>query len=248
MQQPKKRSTRAIKRIVAQLNRVILSWGEGQRIKKDSLFISNKLPPLYQIMVYQGEAILLQRFFGQIRKRIAIEQSHQDYLQFWHHCTEQHGFILDFISRTAWLSVLQINTAIRPLSNAEAKSLYCILLAVIAEHQPNLLSMACDEIFVHLYKQQFPEQGKESKTQAIEQLRHKLRHQLRHLTQSPCEIRESFVQHSEQVDFSLLYRVQANANWRLLVQVQRPRLKTARLVAYQQALAHDLSQILHNHA
>lgn len=235
---------RMLKRIVQHINTTILAWSEHQKLKTDGLFASNSLPPLYQVMAYKGEAILLERFFGIIRQRIGIDMSHRDYLQFWQHCTEEHGFLLDFISRTEWLKVLQINTNLQRMTHAQAKSLYCILLAVIAERSPQQLSLACDELFIHLYKQQFPESVAEKKTTNSDQLRHKLSHQIRSLTHKPCEIKESFQQEEQLVNFSLLYRVDKKQHWQTLITVERPRLKTARLFAYQSLLESDLNQIL----
>lgn len=235
---------RTLKRIVQQVNTTILAWSEHQKPKTDGIFASGSLPPLYQIMAYKGEAILLGRFFGVVRQQIGIEMSHRDYLKFWQHCTEEHGFLLDFISRTEWLKVLQINTNLQRMTNAQAKSLYCILLAVIDERSPQQLSLACDEVFIHLYKQQFPESISKKKITNSDQLRHKLAHQIRSITNKPCEIKESFQQEEQSVIFNLLYRVDKKQHWQTLITVERPRLKTARLFAYQSLLESDLNQIL----
>lgn len=235
-----------LKRLINQANTIILAWGDNARIKTNGMFASSELPPLYQMMAYQGEAILLGRFFGGIRERIGIEMSPQDYLKFWRHSTEDNGFILDFISRTEWLTVLKINTSLEPISNEQAKQLYCILLAVVAERSPDKLSLVCDDFFIHLYQQQFPETVNPRKDTSTDQLRHKLTHKLRRLTNLPCEVKESFVQSEHSVSFSLRYRTSKKSTWQTLITLERPRLKTARLSAYDTLLEGELEKVLAN--
>lgn len=234
-----------LKRLVAQANTIILAWSHSERIKKDSYLDGHHLPPLYQVMAYQGEAILLDRFFGVIRQKIGINTSHQEYLKFWEHSTQNHGFILDFISRSEWLRVLQISPD-SVITNAQAKTLYCIFLAVVAERSPDKLSLVCDDFFIHLYQQQFPENAHEAKDTSTDQLRHKLTYKLRRLKNLPCEVKESFVQTEHNVTFSLRYRDSKKDTWCTLITLERPRLKTARLAAYEALLEGGLEKVLAN--
>ena len=50
-------------------------------------------------------------------------------------------------------------------------------------------------------------------------------------------VRESFQPQGDQVRLALLFKTQAENQWRTLVEVERPRLKTARHAAYDAALA-----------
>lgn len=234
----------ALKKIIDQANSIILAWGDNARIKSDGIFVGNALPPLYQIMAYQGEAILLGRFFGIIRQKIGIETDHQDYLKFWRHSIYEVGFLLDFISRTQWLTVLQINTAVQPLTNEQVKMLYCILLAVVAERSPAKIGVVCDDFFLYLYKQQFPSESTERKATTTDQLRHKLTHKLRRLRNLPCEVKESFTQEPNKVVFTLLYRDDNKSRYKPLITLDRPRLKTARLAAYETLLDGDLQSYI----
>ena len=49
-------------------------------------------------------------------------------------------------------------------------------------------------------------------------------------------LKESFTQTPEAVHFTLLWRISQHGPWQHLQQVERPRLKTARLLAYGDAL------------
>jgi hypothetical protein len=55
-------SKRALKRIIKQIDTVILAWaGDNPQRKSYKVGGAKHLPPLYEVMALQGEAILLQR-------------------------------------------------------------------------------------------------------------------------------------------------------------------------------------------
>lgn len=242
----KTNSKRTLKRLVEKVNTVIMAWGSEGRHKRHKFGETTTLPPLYQVMAYQGEAILLGRFFGVVRERIGMEMEHGAYLAFYEQAVEDGGYLLDFISRTQWLSIISGDTSLPEVGRAQAKQLYCILLAVIQERSPAMVQVACDELFLHLYKQQFPSESNTAKSTNSDQLRHKLVHKLRKITNLPCEVKESFSQDEDKVVFTLLYRKDKSSRYQPLISVERPRLKTARLSAYQTLLDDDkLAEKLH---
>ncbi|STZ55770.1 Uncharacterised protein [Moraxella lacunata] len=235
----KTNSKRRLKRLIERVNTVIMAWGSETRPKRHKFGETTALPPLYQVMAYQGEAILLQRFFGVLRERLGMDMEHRAYLAFYEQAVEHGGFLLDFISRTEWLTIVSGDTSLPNITKHQAKQLYCILLAAISERSPAMISVACDELFIHLYKQQFPSQTTTERHTTTDQLRHKLTNKLRKITHTPCQIKESFHQDDDKVVFCLMYRKDDRSRYEPLISLERPRLKTARLSAYQTLLDDD---------
>ena len=60
--------------------------------------------------------------------------------------------------------------------------------------------------------------------------------QLRQLHKKPVEVKESFIEQEQQIVFSLKFRCQEYELWQTLLTLERPRLKAARIAAYEQAL------------
>lgn len=245
----RKSNKRALKRIVEQINTIILAWsGDNPKRKSYKVGGADGLPPYYELMAIKGEGILIERFFTQLPKRIGMDIPPQQWLEFWHTHVNQGGILLDFIQRTQWLTVLSKGAELPNIDKSSAKALYCVLLAVLQERSPSVLALAVDDYFLHLWKQRFPSESTPlSHKDDLQQLRHKLNHRLRRLRSLPCESKESFVQQGDMVSFKLLFRDGKNQPWQTLIQLERPRLKTARLTAYEQVLQEGaLEKILHN--
>jgi hypothetical protein len=130
--------------------------------------------------------------------------------------------------------------ALVPLSaHQEARKLYTLLLDALNTQAPELLPWAVEGYFWHCWRQQFPavptapaDKGKTS----AEVQRERLLRALRRQHGNAVEIKESFTQSDEVVRFGLLWRAGPHAPWQtLLPEVERPRLKTARAVAYEAA-------------
>lgn len=240
---------RAIKRIAEQINTTLLLWlDENPQAKHYKINGQGKLPPLYQIMAYQGQAILQQRFFGDLRKRIGMEVSHQQWLQFYEQYVEQSGHIQDFISRTHWFKLLNQASPLPEIDSVYSKQFYFILLALLQERSPELLVVAVDHLFLHFWKQQFPESGQTTVSLDSSQLKHKLRSRLSRHFSLACEVKESFTQQENLTNFKLLYRTAPSTPWKVLIELERPRLKTARITAYQMLLEDgELERILDDH-
>lgn len=228
---------RKLKRIIEKIDTTILAWADNTRIVKPfKVGTANHLPPLYQVMAYKGEAILLERFFGVVRARLGVAVSDEHWLMFYNDVVLSGGYVLDFISRCHWLSVLSQGAPLPEIGTSEARQLYCILLAVLSENNPEKISLAVDEYFIHIWKQRFPSDVTTQKSSDTSQLKHKLTLKIRRLRSLPCEVKESFVQSEGVVTFRLLYRDGKHEPWQELTVMERPRLKLARLAAYEYLL------------
>lgn len=232
-----KASSRALKAIIYQLQIVIGAWQHQQPFKRWTIGASQELPPLYQIAALRGEGILLNRFFGSVLQQTRMEVNPIDWLGFWQDTVIDGGFLTDFINRLGWLKVLAASSDVPELTPHTARQYYCILLDALAQHHPHLLDNAVDDYFLHLWRQRFPVQATNSKTQsASEQLRHRLTAQLRQSYKKPVEVKESFIEQHQQIVFSLKFRCQEDELWQTLLTLERSRLKAARIAAYEQAL------------
>lgn len=199
------------------------SWADGRQSP----------PPLYQVMAYQGQGIFLTRFFGVLRSKVGLEVSDTHWLAFYQECVLSGGFVLDLINRCHWLQVLSQGAALPAVDSKQALWLYYILVAVLAQRNPDRLALAIDDYFLHIWRQRFPADVSLTQKHDTSQLKHKLVHRLRRLRSLPCEVKESFVQAENMVHFRLLYREDKKSAWQTLIQIERPRLKSARLAAYE---------------
>lgn len=226
-----------LKRIIEKIDTTILAWANNTRIVKPfKVGTTTRLPPLYQVMTYKGEAIFLERFFGVVRARLGVEVSDEHWLLFYNDVVLSGGYLLDFISRCHWLFVLSQGAPLPKIGTSEARQLYYILLAVLSENNPEKISLAVDEYFIHIWKQRFPSDTATSKSSDTSQLKHRLTLKLRRMRSLPCEVKESFVQSEGVVTFRLLYRDDKHKPWQELTVMERPRLKLARLSAYEYLL------------
>ncbi len=232
-----KASSKALKNIIHQLTIIIGTWQQQQPFKRWAIGASHELPPFYQIAALRGDGILLNRFFGSVLQQTRIEISPTDWLIFWQDTVIDGGFLTDLLSRIGWLKVLATSSDIPELTPHTARQYYCILLDALSQHHPHLLDNVVDDYFLHLWRQRFPVQTTTSKTQsASEQLRHRLTAQLRQSYKKPVEVKESFIEQHQQIVFSLKFRCQEDELWQTLLTLERPRLKAARIAAYEQAL------------
>ena len=232
-----KASSHALKNITHQLAVTIGAWQGQQTFKRWAIGANHELPPFYQIAALRGDGILLSRFFGSVLQQTRMDINPVDWLSFWQDSVVNGGFLMDLLSRIGWLQVLAASSDIPELTPHTARQYYCILLDALAQHHPHLLDNAVDDYFLHLWRQRFPVQAITSKTQtASEQLRHKLTVQLRQLHKKPVEVKESFIEQEQQIVFSLKFRCQEYELWQTLLTLERPRLKAARIAAYEQAL------------
>lgn len=240
-----KASAFALKSIIHQVRQSLTGWAGTAQGKRYGFGVGSELPPLYQVAALRGEAILLQRFFGEIRAQTALTVDDSVWLNFWHDTVQDGGFLIDFISRVGWLALLSKSTDLPSLNAATAKLYYCLLLDQLQTHQPELVAVALDDYMLHLWRQRFPSvaAAQSALLTPSEQLKQQLKLKLRQQHHQTVELKESFVQQETQVRFSLRYRLATNLPWHTLIELERPRLKSARLAAYEQALKHDTTAI-----
>ena len=227
-------------------------------------------PALLQVAALRGEAVLRQRFFGAFIDKLPTQTEPAQALAYWQRFVEDGRHLHDLVQRVGLGAAVRAEAAIT-VSDTSAgpysRALYCALLdqldtasrstAADAGTCARLASLACEAFFTQLWLQQFPQapsavsaQGKD-----IEALRQRLQVALQRKhkntgkdTKGGASYRESFrtITQADGVDlirFSLLAKL-GNAPWHSLVEVERPRLKTAKLpncqtaklAAYQAAL------------
>jgi hypothetical protein len=231
-----KASAHALKSILFQLQQAIVGWSATSHGKRFGFIADAPLPPLYQVSALRGEAILLGRFFGDVRQGTAADIPDQLWLEFWQQVIEEGGHLFNLISRIGWLDLLNQGATLPTLHPSTAKSYYCMLLDWLSIQAPHLLHLALDDYMLHLWRQQFPAQAQVSGRTQVEQSRHQLEVMLRQVYQQPVALRESFQQHEDRVLFGLYLKPIDQNDWKCLLELERPRLKSARTAAYTQAM------------
>ena len=196
------------------------------------------MPAPFMLAAIRGEGVLRERFFGYFITRLPIKLDAEQQLTLWDRLIENGGHINDWVQRLGVAQALRREAPLPEKNQHETRQLYALLLHALAEEQPHLLPLAADGFFYHLWRQQFPAQAtsQQVKTQAAT-LREQLTRALRKSHKQAVTVRESFRQQDNEVCFTLLCKIANNPNWQTLVEVKRPRLKTARRAAYDAALA-----------
>ena len=241
-------SRNSLKALAYPIHQFLSGWGAREKPGAPKLDPKGEatLPAPYELASLRGEGILRARFFGQFMARLPVELDAAQQIAAWHSLVEDGGHI------TAWVQRLGIAKALRreavvPLhAGHEARKLYTLLLDALHHQAPELLPWAVEGYFWHCWKQQFPttpataadHPGKTN----TEVQRERLLRTLRKQHGNAVEIKESFTQTEQAVRFGLLWRPSAHAPWQtLLPEIERPRLKTARAVAYSAAADLDFA-------
>lgn len=232
-------SHNSLKALAHPIQRFLSAWG-AQRPSR-AVSDGSALPAPYELAALRGEGVLRNRFFNELVAKIPVTLGDAEQVQLWHDLVEDGGYI------TAWVQRLGINKAIRrevaaPESlAAESRKLYTLLLDALSQQAPELLPWAVEAYFWHVWKSRFPAAPTnstatpKSDTTSADALRDKLLRRLRKRYAEPVELKESFEQTEQLVQFALLVKRQSVGKWEELVRLERPRLKTARLAAYGQA-------------
>ena len=231
-------SRNSLKALAHPLQTFIGGWGAGQRVSGSEN--STGLPAPYALAALRGEAVLRQRFFGQLMAKLPVALTADQQVALWHGLVESGGHI------TAWVQRLGVTTALRreaalPANAAqESRALYCMLLDALAAQAPGLLPAAVEGYFWHVWRAQFPTTPPPAKPPATraEVLRERLLRALRKHYQEAVAVKESFHEEPDQVRFAIWMKRPSLGQWEEIAQLDRPRLNTARLAAYGLALAH----------
>jgi hypothetical protein len=234
-------SKNSLKALAHPLQQFLSGWGAREKpsAPKPNATGHAPLPAPYELAALRGEGILHDRFFNAFMAKLPVTLEASQQIATWQTLVEDGGHI------TAWVERLGIAKALRrealvPLNTSqEARKLYTLLLDALNAQAPELLPWAAEGYFWHCWKQQFPDapaKQKETSKTSVEIQRERLERALRKKHGNGVELKESFTQTPENVNFTLLWRTGQHESWQTLHQVERPRLKTARLVAYGEAM------------
>ena len=226
-----KASTGSLKYIVAMVSRFVQGWGSlhGKIYHSRN---STDWPPPYKLAILRGEAILRLRFFDGFIPSIGIIFSDEQKIAAWDSLVLKSTILEDFVNRIGIASHLKREAALSNDASDEKLNLFFMLCAAIHEQEPALLEIAVDQFMLYQWKQQFQGIVAKDKKLSHQQLRDKLLLRLRKQLGASAEIKESFVQAVDSVDFKILARGSAGEPWRELVFIVRPRLATARQAAF----------------
>lgn len=231
-------SRNSLKALAHPLQQFLAGWGAQDRPARAE-GIGVAWPAPYELAALRGEGILRERFFRDFMAKLPVQLEAEQQIALWRDFVEDGGHI------TAWVQRLGIAQALRreavvPADIAqESRKLYCLLLDALNTQSPEQLYSAVEGYFWHLWRSRFPEtssaEAKPGSTQA-EVLRERLIRALRRRHGENVEIKESFRENGEVVTFDLLAKRPSETRWEELLSLERPRLKTARLAAYEAAL------------
>jgi hypothetical protein len=239
-------SKNSLKALAHPIQQFLSSWGAREKPSTPKINGAelNRLPVPYELAALRGEGILRDRFFNQFMAKLPVALDASQQIAAWHTLVEGGGHI------TAWVERLCIAKALRreallPLLNPadaslENRKLYTLLLDTLHTQAPELLPWAFEGYFWHCWKQQFPSendhQGSDPNKTNITVMCERLERALRKQYGNGVELKESFTQETTTVHFVVLWRTTPHAPWQTLHQLERPRLKTARLAAYSEAI------------
>lgn len=233
-------SKNSLKALAHPLQQFLSGWGAHEKpsAPKPNATGHAPLPAPYELAALRGEGILRDRFFNAFMAKLPVTLEPSQQIATWQSLVEDGGHI------TAWVERLGIAKALRrealvPLNTSqEARKLYTLFLDALSAQAPELLPWAVEGYFWHCWKQQFPDSPAKvdgDNKASVEVQRERLLRALRKQHGNGVELKESFTQTPETVHFTLLWRNSLHEPWQTLHQVERPRLKTARTMAYGKA-------------
>lgn len=232
-------SRNSLKALAYPLRQFLAGWGTRERPARAE-GTGTALPAPYELAALRGEGHLRGRFFGPFMARLPVELDAEQQLAAWQSLVEDGGYVTTWAQRLGIAKALR-REAIVPIDiNREARRLYCLLIDALAQQAPDLLPWAVEGYFLHCWRERFPhapaESDKPGTTQA-DVLRERLIRALRRRHAENVEVKESFREQDDGMYFTLLIKRPTVGRWEELLSVERPRLKTARLAAYDAALA-----------
>ncbi len=234
-----------LKALALPLQQFISSWGLRERpsTPKAATYGHTGLPPPYELAALRGEGVLRERFFDHFIARLPVTLDAQQTIDAWQSLVEEGGYIVAWVERLGIAKALRREAVFPTLDpkqiRHESRKLYALLIEALRQQAPELLPWAIEGYFWHCWKQQFPSTAKKVVTTSDADLqRAHLLLKLRKQHGNHTEIKESFVQLPDKVQFAVLWRKTASDPWETLHQVERPRLKTARLAAYGEVVNH----------
>lgn len=232
-------SPHSLKSLTHLLARFIASWGADQRPTKSGA--AQAWPAAYELAALRGEGVLRDRFFNPFMARLPVQLEANQQVELWHELVENAGHITAWVQRLGLAAALRREAVLPENAAHESRKLYVLLLDVLHQQSPKLLEQAVDGYFLHVWKQRFPSTpaAAPSKTAQTEVMRERLLRALRKNHGNAADLRESFkeqTEHANSVRFALLFKPATAQPWQELIALERPRLKTARVAAYEAGL------------
>lgn len=226
-------SVKRLKGIVAPLAAFAAAHPPGGSSRRR---VGTNLPAPLRLAALRGEAVLRLRFFGAFGRGLPHDPTPEQWLDYWQRFVLDRGAIADLVRRAGLHRAAGLDAAPDAGDDETCFVLYCALLdSLAAKANEPLLQVAVEKFFLHLWRQQFPDIPVErSRTADPALLRARLEAALRGRWQ-PVEVKESFIQEATKVEFRLL-ALRPGQPPEELVCLERPRLKPARLAAYEAAL------------
>lgn len=229
----------------------------------------NKLPPLILLSAQRGEGILRAQFFGaksgQLGDKLPHQPSPEQWLDYWHRFVEKRGHIVDLVQRIGLIEAVSQETALagkaatstNAADEALCFTLYTALLDQLHERgETDLLNTATTKFFVLLWRQQFPQFAKQVLNQPAKQTKslsniqslkdkaliraRKTQHPQAILKESWREVGDTEDGEVSKIEFAVRMQAGRGGAWTELVSLTRPRLKTARLAAWQSLLVSEV--------
>ena len=236
-------SKNSLKALAHPLQQFLSGWGAHEKpsAPKPNATGHAPLPAPYELAALRGEGILRDRFFNAFMAKLPVTLEPSQQIATWQTLVEDGGHITARVERLGIAKALRREALVPLNTSQEARKLYTLFLDALHTQAAELLPWAVEGYFWHCWKQQFPEAPAKLENDSkasVEVQRERLLRALRKQHGNGVELKESFTQTPEAVLFSLLWRTNQHEPWHPLNQVERPRLKTARFAAYEDALSH----------
>ena len=233
-------SRNSLKALAHPLQQFLAGWGAQHRPSAHSPGDDphTNLPAPYELAALRGEGVLRERFFGAFMDKLPVTLSAGQQLAVWRDLVEDGGYLTAWVQRLGIAKALRREALVPANATDEARKLYCLLLDALARQAPELLPWAVEGYFWHCWKQRFPAESSVAEPQATtaQALRERLTRALRKHHGEAVTLKESFRESTDAVHFALLIKRASLSQWEELIALERPRLKTARLSAYGEAL------------
>lgn len=230
-------SRNSLKALAYPVQQFLTAWGQSQRMAAAQAGSSGALPAPYAVAALRGEGVLRLRFFGPLMDKLPVALDAAQQLALWQSLVEEGGHITDWVQRLGVARAMRREALVPLQAQQDARMLYAVLLDALERQAPALLPWAVEGFFFHVWKQQFPASAAaQGQSDDPVVLRQRLERGLRKHHAQGVLVRESFKVVDGQVDFALQIKLASQGHWQEWLRVQRPRLKTARLAAWQQGL------------
>ena len=226
-----KSSQNSLKALAYPVQQFMAAWGAKERPNKllnSKIEDSGDWPAPYALAAVRGEAVLRSHFFDGFIPKTNITLDAGQQLALWQHLVEDGGYITAWVQRLGIAKTLRREAALSADATHEHRALFCILLDALNTQAQHLLPWAIEGYFMHCYKAQFPTAPvAKTSTPQTQVLRDKLTRALKNHYHENVEVKESFKENDEIVQFSLLLKTTSHVNQRLKLSTkQRPILST----------------------